>query len=263
MSRYYVKPPAPVFNPRSPLALGCVAFWPFSEGGGDAVDIVRGVRMAPQTSAVRATGEYGPSGNCVGNQVGFSVLTPEHLRLGWPMTVACSVRYVGTPSISTNILGITHNNTDSDPYLSFVIFINFGGNFAIYGNSGGSFFADSSAIGPTVGVVHNLVASVTPAARRLWIDGVLRSHVVGSTSNPTYTATSRVSAGFYGGVTRNSNLRFHGGGIWNREWTHSDVMAFQLDPFSVCRGPQSNMTRIFRSGAALASRLPFLRRMYA
>lgn len=260
MSRYYVKPPAPAFNPRSPLAMGCVAFWPFHEGNGDAVDIVRGVRMAPQTSAVRATGEYGPAGNCVGNQVGFSVQTPEHLRLRWPMTLACSVRYVGTPDGHSVPFGITHNTSNSSPWQSFSIDF-FGGVFRIIGNSGGNSFNDSSSIAPAVGVVYNLVASVTPAARRFWIDGVLRSHVVGSTSNPTYGATSEVSAGFSGGGFRNANIRFHGGGIWNREWTHSDVMAFQLDPFSICRGVQSNMTRIFRSG--VASRLPFLRRMYA
>lgn len=261
MSRYYVKPPAPAFNPRSPLAMGCVAFWPFHEGNGDAVDIVRGVRMAPQTSAVRATGEYGPAGNCVGNQVGFSVQTPEHLRLRWPMTLACSVRYVGTPDADTIPFGISFNNSNSSPWVSFAIGFNAAGNFHIVGNSGGTQFVNALSIGPTVGVVHNLVASVTPAARRVWVDGVLRSHVVGSTSNPTYGATSQVSAGWYGAVSKNSNIRFHGGGIWNREWTHSDVMAFQLDPFSICRGVQSNMTRIFRSG--VASRLPFLRRMYA
>lgn len=260
MSRYYVKPPAPAFNPRSRLAMGCVAFWPFHEGNGDAVDIVRGVRMAPQTSAVRATGEYGPAGNCVGSQVGFSVQTPEHLRLRWPMTLAFSVRYVGIPDTGTIPFGISFNNSNGSPWLAFAI-VGSAGNFQIVGNSGGNYFADNSSIAPTVGVVHNLVASVTPAARRFWIDGVLRSHVVGSTSNPTYDATSQVSAGFLGGVSRNSNIRFHGGGIWNREWTHSDVMAFQLDPFSICRGVQSNMTRIFRSG--VASRLPFLRRMYA
>lgn len=262
MSRYYVKPPAPAFNPRSPLAMGCVAFWPFHEGNGDAVDIVRGVRMAPQTSAVRATGEYGPAGNCVGDQVGFSVQTPEHLRLRWPMTLACSVRYAGAAGGSTIPFGISFDNLGGSPWLAFAIEYNASGVFRISGNSGGTYFSDHSSIGQTVGVVHNLVASVTPAARRVWVDGVLRSHVVGSTSNPTYGATSRVSAGFHpGGGNRNSNIRFHGGGFWNREWTHSDVMAFQLDPFSICRGVQSNMTRIFRSG--VASRLPFLRRMYA
>lgn len=261
MSRYYVKPPAPAFNPRSPLAMGCVAFWPFHEGNGDAVDIVRGVRMAPQTSAVRATGEYGPAGNCVGNQVGFSVQTPEHLRLRWPMTLACSVRFVGTPDVYTVPFGIIWNNADNHPWQAFSIICDDVARFSLSGNSGNNFFGDHSHMAPTVGVVHNLVASVTPAARRFWVDGVLRSHVVGSTSNPTYGATSQVSAGWYGAVSKNSNIRFHGGGIWNREWTHSDVMAFQLDPFSICRGVQSNMTRIFRSG--VASRLPFLRRMYA
>jgi len=262
MSRYYVKPPAPIFNPRSPLAMGCVAFWPFHEGNGDAVDIVRGVRLAPQTSAVRETGEYGPAGNCVGNQVGFNVRCPEHLRLAWPMTIACSVRYVGTPTNGSIILSILHNETASFPFISCSIEIG-SGNFTLAGNSGGSTFFDGSGTAPTVGVVTNLVASVTPAARRLWVDGVLRSHVVGSTSNPTYGATATVSAGFYPGVSRNSNLRFHGGGIWNREWTHSDVMAFQLDPFSVCRGAQSNMTRIFRSAGSAASRLLLLRRRNA
>jgi len=263
MSRFYVKPPAPIFNPRSPLAVGCVAFWPFSEGNGDAVDIVRGVRLAPQTSAVRATGEYGPAGECVGAQVGFSAVYPEHLKLRWPMTMACSVRYVGTPDQFAEPFVITHSNTPDNPFVAFGIGTNASGNFSPVGNGGGIFFGDNSSVAPTVGVVTNLVASVTPDARRLWINGVLRSHVVGANANPQYTATSRVSAAFFPAISRNVNVRFHGGGIWNREWTHSDVMAFQLDPFSICRGAQSNMTRLFRSAGSAASRLLLLRRRNA
>lgn len=253
MSRFFVKPSSPVFNRADPLAVGCVAFWPFNEPDGDAVDIVQGIRLTRQTSAGRTTGQYGRAGNCSGSQVGFAATAPQSLRLNVPITIACVVRYLGTPSNSTEIFGVTQNNTASGYYLAYSIGVSGGGNLVLDYNNGSSYRGVFTSTAATLnqGDAIAMVALITPTTADLYRNGVLIGQDVGFTGNPSYDATATVVAGFFPAVSRDANIAFMGGGIWSRTWSLRQIQDFTADPFRLIR-PPSRVAQLFdkKAGAS-------------
>lgn len=231
-----LKPLNPRFNRNHPLAPGCVAFWPFAETSGSAVDVVGGVAMAPQSSAKRASAPTGLGGECVGTQVGFSVTTPTSLRLGLPLTLACLCMFKGTPSSDSKVFGISFNNTAGSPFTSAEIGTGGGGsNIAINSNSSNAFYQVISSTGAAslVGLQSALVAVITSGRQELWLNGVSIASSTTARSNPTYGASSTMDAGFYPAVSRNNNIVVQCGGIWNRALSDSEVKLFSSDPFGI------------------------------
>lgn len=231
----FLKPLNPQFNRNHPLAPGCVAFWPFHETHGDAVDVVGGVRLKPQTSAGRTPTPNGLGGNCNANQTGFAVTTPTSLRLSLPITMACVLRHIGNPTANAVLFAASANNTDATPFVGYEIGVSGSSTFRFSSNSAGTYYGIISAVSANslAGSFSYLVATFTSARQSLYRNGVEIAFDTTARSSPTYGATSTLGAGFYPAISRNANAQFICGGVWNTAWTQSQVVQFGADPFGL------------------------------
>jgi hypothetical protein len=232
-----LKPLNPRFNRQYPLAPGCVAYWPFAETSGVAVDIVGGVRLAPQTSAKRASAPTGVGGECVGSQVGFGVATPTALQLALPITIGVLLRMTGSPSIFHTLFGVSHNSTDADPYFGYAIGLNGSSLLQCGSNSSGVSWnaVTGTNVSTLLGRQSVLVATFTTTRQELWLNGASLASSTTARTNPTYGSGTTLGAGYYPGVSRTAASIVQCGGIWNRALTDTEVKLFSSDPFGVCR----------------------------
>lgn len=251
------KPVNPMFNPSHPMAHRCVAFWPLAEDAGNAVDVVQGITLTPQTSAGRTPTWHGPGLNANANQTGLAATAPASVRLAFPFTLALVATRIGAPSTNASLFGASANNTDASPFVSYGLAASNDGTpvFQLNTNNAGTFssfntglsLAGMSTVSPSV-----LVGVFTAASRVAYVNGVsaTQTSTIGS---PTYGTTATLGIGFYPAVTRNANLRIHCAGIWSEAWSAERVAQFGADPFAMVRQPSGiadMMNRIAAAGSA-------------
>lgn len=256
-----LKPLNPRFNRNHPLAPGCLAFWPVAETAGDAVDIVNAFRLPPQNNVRRAASPTGLGGLCEGNLVGFNATTPNHLKITYPVTIACLFRQLSQPSGSSTFFGVTFSNADNSPYLGYALGYNNGAppQLHLQGNSAGAYFAQLSTTTSTsiLGLQSSVVGVITPTARTLYLNGAVISSSTTATSNPAYSGTSTTGLGYYSGPSRSAGMLVQCGGIWNRELSPSEIELFYADPFGICR-PDRERRRTYPVPAIPTGRVNYL-----
>lgn len=172
---------------------------------------------------------------CTANGDGAEITTPARIQLALPITIACTVRSIGTPTASASIFGIAHNNANSSPFLSACIGSNGASQIQYQCNSAGTFAGIATArtlasfASPT-----RIVCVHTAASVLIYINGVLDTSSVSARSNPTYGATSLLSIGNFTGISRNTNAVIWGGRIQNYaadvNWVARDYRA-SLNPW--------------------------------
>lgn len=210
----------PIINRESPHAVKLEAWLPAY--GGVLIDVLRGLVL---------TGTRVRQGNTLGGQSfkfnatgeGAEITTPSYLQLPFPLTVAAWVIATATAGASASIFGVTHNNTDSAPFLSYHLGFDGSSNIVLDGNNGGTYATIGG--GPLTSFVPALVAGVFgPAAQgALLFKNGLQVANTSSFANPTYGASSLLHAGNYTGVSRNSNILFLDGRIWSRAFTAAEM----------------------------------------
>jgi hypothetical protein len=187
--------------------------------GGIVTNLVGSI---PATMSLRTTARWsnaiaGQGGLlCSATSDGAEVATPARLQLALPITIACTVRSIGTPIASASIFGIAHNNANSTPFLSACIGLNGGSQIQYQCNSAGTFAGVASA--RTLASFTSparIVCVHTAASVLIYINGVLDTSSVSARSNPTYGATSLLSIGNFTGISRNTNAAIWGGRIHN------------------------------------------------
>lgn len=212
---------------------GLVAWFPIHDP--ILLDVIGGVRLLPQSSPgafseITVAGSVGGPGYLTNAaSEGMDALTPAHLKLTLPLTIAAWFFTVGTPDANAGMFAVVPNNTDTTPFISYGIYYT-GSAWAFYGNSAGSTITRVTSINHTLRQPTLIVATITSAATAVYVNGVL-AHSGAGVSNPTYAATSRISIGNYTGVTRNSNQVFIDGKIWNRDLTAFEVKSLYDDPW--------------------------------
>jgi hypothetical protein len=245
-----LKPSSPRLRRDHPLAANCEAFWPFIETGGDAIDVIDGIRLSPQTNAGRTASPLGLSGNCNSAQVGFSGTATPRLRLQLPISIACVVHHISTPSVNGSFFGVTFNNADTSPFYSYAIDNDSAGNLRIGGNDAGSYYQTTStvAVSSLIGSLSRYVAVFTSSRRTLFRNGIQVITEASTRSSPTYGAAAQVVAGFYPAVSRNSSVQFIGGGIWSSALSTEQISQFSDDPFAMLR-PRQRSYFVMAGGA--------------
>lgn len=175
-----------------------------SRGGGADFD---GSSFSPSTRGLRcdAAGERA------------EITTPSHLKIGFPLTLAFWFKPLGSASDGAGLFGVVANNSDSNPYLSYLVGV-YLDKFILYWNVGGVFGNETSTYSYSgYSGWHHMVA-VFQASSAIYIDGLqITGMGAGPTGTPTYDSTSLTAFGCYTGITgRNANGCLNDGRIYNR-----------------------------------------------
>lgn len=242
------KPVSPILQPGHPLGNGLKFFLPAHGPAdvGSARDCVGGLNLTANGSA--RTGQGGLVCDATGK--GFQATIPASLKFALPITIACQVRILGTPTASASLFGLIPNTTNATPFVSAGIQVS-GTNFlALSTNNNGTFVNVDSAVTPAsrVGFRDILVGVLTATSRTLYLNGAVIASASGSYLSPTYAATALVAAGNYTGISRNSNCVVEGGAAWNRALSLAEIQGLTADFFAPVR-PRSAL-------AVLAATLP-------
>jgi hypothetical protein len=224
-----VKPCVPILQRQHPHARGLMALHAVAESGGALQSIV-GPAMSLLGTADRVAGSYGTALRCDATGEGAGATLPAALKVAWPVTIACCVRYLGATSGNVGVYGATYNNADGSPYSAWSIYSGNAG-LAISWNQAGNYYSSVSAITAATIAGQNsvLVGVLTAATRTLYLNGIPIASVAADAASPNYSATSQLFAGNYTGISRNSNLLFSAGATWNRSLSATEVAALSTD----------------------------------
>jgi hypothetical protein len=208
------------FNPTWPLRSGLQAFVRADRAGG-VRDYVRNYYL-PGTYDPTPF-ERGGSGltfNAAGE--GAQITAPDPLRLTLPFAIACWIKVVGTIQANAGIFGCVPNNGDLTPFISYGWYLA-STTFAYKGNNAGTLFTRDTGVTPVLNTIYLLVANVHAGDVDAWINNVRVITASGSLSNPTFAASALFHVANQSGVSRNSNLQFLDGFIWNRLLAQGEV----------------------------------------
>lgn len=230
-----MKPPVGVpLNDADPLCGGLMGFYALNEQGGPvAHDATHTLDLA--LAGFGSNPPWGSAGSGSGlvtsgyGTVGAQAPLPAPLRLNWPMSVACGVRIVGTPSNSGRIFGLMPVNTATAPFAALAFYtasatsVGFG-----FANGGTGVFP--AAVPISQGVDYVLGLTVTPRSYAFYVNGSLVASGTGSFSKPAWTANAQVLAGGWTSVGGNSACSpLYWGGWWSRELSAGEHAAIGRD----------------------------------
>lgn len=203
-------------------------------GGLKFRDLVRGGR-APSDAAFAGSPTWVSSSRpggfgalrCAATGAGAVVAAPPALQLGLPITWGVWLRSVGTPDNNSTIFGCAPNATNASPFLSYSFYSGSAGQFSVGLNSGGLFAAIASTRNTsTLTGWTRVVAVLTAADLRIYLNGVLDTTSTSARSAPTYTAaTATLFAGNTSGVNLNTNVELDDGFVVSGEWSPGLVWA--------------------------------------
>jgi hypothetical protein len=240
------KPISPRWRPNYPLGNGLKFFLPVNGPSdvGSARDCISSLNLSATGGA-----RTGQGGIVCDSTKGFEATLPASLRLPLPLTIACKLRFLGTPVSDTGYFGLIRNNNNTSPYISAGLYVDPTGLLGLFADNGGTtppYLITSSAITASsrVGLRDVHVAVLTATTRTLYLNGVLIASSSGSYVNPGYDASALVAAGNYTGVTQNPNCVIEGGAIWNRALSGSEVRQLSADFFAPVR-PMSGTAALF------------------
>lgn len=211
-------------NRQCSLNRGLVGWWmgtPLCFGGTRMVDLLNRnhgtlTNMDPATDWVAT--EYGPAISMTTAGKGCEAIAGAHLKLSLPITWAFDLYLVGTPEYTAGLFGVTHNNTDTSPWMSFGVFWQSGPR--IIRNFGGVHENALGAATHSIGERAHYVCGLTRNGHiRMWKNS--KSVYASSTdaAGPTYTSTSLIHFGNYTPINRNSNCIIQHGMILGAEPT--------------------------------------------
>jgi hypothetical protein len=159
------------------------------------------------------------------NDEGIRCTAPLSLQIGFPITIATHAMWVGTPSANCNAFGVCFNSTESGAFLSYAIVIDGSVKLNIQANSAGSFYSGSFGgltITPTPFTLYSLIATFISGTQVLYINGSANMNAT-QASSPTYGTGPILAGGEYiSGQSRNPNMVFFDGMIWNRILTPNE-----------------------------------------
>ena len=151
-----------------------------------------------------------PGLTCTAGQSGASAILPAYAQLGWPLTIACAFRVVGTPDTNAASWGILYYG--GPPYN--VIQGSYNPNWAINYNAGGTQQKLTSSTAAVAGSDVVLSATITATAQTLYLNGALIASSAIARANPTYTVGSAIQIGYPSSFSYNPNMIFYWGGVW-------------------------------------------------
>ena len=248
------RPAVPILNRDSVLAEGLLSM----VAAGSPQDLVQRTTMTG-TLRQRGFGGVGGAGyEFTSANEGLRCAAPPTLQIGWPLTIAAHMVFLGTPSISLNLFGVTYDSAENNPFLAYELFLDGGGDFNIAANSGGSFFtlgSGSFVLSPTPLVFYSMIATFASGHQDVFVNGVNGFTAVGTnTSSPTYGSGPILAAGESVATGRTNSLLFFDGMIWNRVLSPSErAMLDVQSPWDLYWQPSNRAYAFFSSAAAAAA----------
>lgn len=235
-------------DPWHPLVTGLQAFFPIEEGGGANIyDLVSGLAMASQnfgsTNPWISTGSV--SGlNCNGNNFGFQANLPPRLQLALPISLACGLRCLGTPSSSCSVWGVAYDAAYDSPYNSYQFFYS-GSAWTLGYNSANTNQTLSSSQAAVTGVDIVLSATLTATTQAIYYQGQVKGSGSASISNPTYGSPAVLQFGLPSLLFYDLASVVCWGAIWSRALTVGEHAEIGSNIYAIRQIYQQQRPRIF------------------
>ncbi len=212
-------------NWASPLAQGLQA-WVTAQGKFPLADLVRGFNLTG-TCKLRPVTSGGNGLSFDSLDDGAEAVIPAYLKLPNPVSIDVWLYALGTPTDNANYFGVNYDSAGGSPFTCYQLGAGGGGSAGVVvfnWNSAGAFTQlNSSAAVPTAGQLTHLCAVKTDAAATLYMNGVSIATRSTSVASANYSSTSVLIAGDASGFSRNSNMIFLDGRVWNRALADTDV----------------------------------------
>lgn len=234
------KPPAGTpIDFSHPLARGLVLAFPFNQYHGAPVDSVRGLRLTPK-GQLNDTLRWGQGAGFINaaNTNGAEATCPDYAKLAMPITIVWQGLKLGLPTAGSNagIFGVSFDNANTTPFLSYSFIYNSTTSVYLYGGNGATQSASSGTL-PANGPLW-LAATIENGRQALYVNTAATPAGTGTgTTAITYSSTSLVYVGNYTNIVRNSNTRSDLGYIWNRALTLSELQWIEAEPYAMFAPP--------------------------
>ena len=227
------------------LATGLVGAWLFNSPSRTVTDVIGSVNLA-----LSGTAEWvgRPDGYALRQDEtdDFAVASAVHpsLKLGLPITLVAVCYPNGIPDDESTVFGMTHNDSDSDPFQSYAIML-VNRQIKFTGNTGATFFQVLSTenwadhYGERVVVVGTFSRTAVTG----YLNGRQIVQSVSARVDPTYSATSNFGTGPVG-VSRLRGNDFAAGMVYNRELSPVEITTLSVDPYAAFRPQLSLRTAI-------------------
>jgi hypothetical protein len=216
--------PVAGINLLSPHAVGLVSNVSAFHGG-PVVDVLSGAVLAGTFDTLGEPG-IGSGLRFNANNERAAIVAPNALRIGFPLTLDCWVRMLGTPSATASFFGVTHNTSVASPFFAYGLRVgSVASRVQLVFNTGGTFNFVTSLTGAlgTSGLWH-LCGVIELDRHTLYINGEPAVQATLASTAPTYDATAELHAGeAWGTQNRNPNCAFLCGRIWRRAYSRGDV----------------------------------------
>ena len=168
------------------------------------------------------------------------------------VTIMWRGSFSGTPNTNSSIAAALHNNTDSNPYLSYAIWCD-GSNRIALGLNNGSFQQNGGRAITTFtdGFVHNFVLSINTNAtgavnnQALYSDNAYLECSGAVSGTITYNSDCRLIIGEASAASRTSNTNSECVYIWNKQLRPSDVSWLWYEPYCMIQPPKSPVSYFF------------------
>ena len=215
-------PPGGLFtlNRNSPQAEGLVAFWSArASQGGNVIDMMGHSNLA----ITSATWDGGYALRCDAGGEMAELTAPDPIRVTIPYTWSMYFRGLGTASGGQEIFGIAHNNANQNPWASFIFNENSSNILMSYDSNGGRSQATGATLASVNGVDTVLTAMVKDGSQLAYINGVQTASTSNEVISPRFDATALAFIGNHTGISRQSQIQFYHGMIWDRELSAGEV----------------------------------------
>jgi len=194
------------------------------------------------------------------NTEGISDSLESFLQFPQRVTVMWRGSFNGTPNTNSSIAGATHNNTDSNPYLSYMIWCD-GSNRIAFGLNNGPFQQNGGRAITTFtdGLVHNFVLSINTSStgavnnQSLYSDNAYLEAGGAVSGSISYNSDCRLLIGEASVAGRTANTNSECVYIWDRQLRSSDVSWLWYEPYCMIQPPGPRVSYFkFTSGTAQA-----------
>jgi hypothetical protein len=215
------RPAWPVLNTASTLAIGLVSMF----AAPNTLDLVTGVTYSGTYAEAGWPGIGGTGLRCNAVDQGIRRLAPRNVMILRPFTIAAHVVFTNTPDVNATIFGVTFNTAGTTPFIGLSVGIDAAGNFVgNYNNAAASLLqVVAAATPPLLGVMYSVVFTNTVGAQAIYINGRKAGTGVNAQGGPSYGVGPIIGAGELTVNSRNPNLIFFDGMIWNRVLTPTEI----------------------------------------
>lgn len=174
-ARGSIRPPYPFrLNSDSPEAIGLLSWLPVIGGASLRDWFVPSTDLPVVNAANLVTSEFGLGlDSFSANDVGARLVTPAYLKGLNPVTLTWTGMSVAAASTNSEIFGVSDNNTDTSPYVTYGI--GFDGSSKLRGEfttSFNTFFEVTSGIALTKFSLTQVVFTLTGNDQRVYLNGI-------------------------------------------------------------------------------------------